>query len=208
MTIMQEYWDERYRKQKDLTVGHVSFDKKKFESVTRTSHEFMFNHVRPHLVGKKILDFGCGVGRHTEVLGDLAGDKGRVCGVDINKWAIAKAAQHSVFEFKLYDGITIPFRGSSFDVVFTWTVLQHIPNDELVKTIEEFHRVLRRGGYLIAYENTTKKKDASHIWFRSVDRYSILMTTVGFMLREKTHVVSNMDGTGEEHSLMFFKMLE
>lgn len=208
MTAMRKYWDDRYARQKNLTIGHTSFDESKLKLVTQASHELLVDHAKPYLIGKKILDFGCGIGRHTELLGDMAGDKGRVCGIDINEWAIGEAARHSVYEFKSYDGKIIPFRSSSFDVVFTWTVLQHVPDEELVNTIEEFNRILRRGGYLIAYENTTEKKNASHIWFRNVDRYSMLMATVGLLFREKTYVVPDMDGTGEEHSLMFFRMPE
>ena len=202
--IMQEYWDSRYVQQKEMTVGHYSFSKKKLAEVTDNSVQIMTG-IQDYFKGKKILDFGCGVGRFTDTLKVLS-ENGLVYGVDINQWAIDKATKTlPEIDFRHFDGEKIPFPTGFFNVIFTWTVLQHIPNEELEKVIIEFRRVLKNDGHIIVYENTTKKdKNAHHIWFRDIELYSKLMTVHAYCWREHTTVCSDIDGTGEEHSLMVF----
>lgn len=46
-----------------------------------------------------------------------------------------------------YNGSTLPFESDSQDYVFASHVLEHIP--DYIKSIQEWHRVLKPGGYLI-----------------------------------------------------------
>jgi len=205
MNQMQTYWDDRYAKQKELTVGHCSFSKKRFDAVTKNSHKLINEHFSEYLDGKRILDFGCGVGRHTGLLKGLSGNKGEVFGTDINKWAVEKARNDNpTCETSLLEGQKTSYRSKFFDIIFAWTVLQHIPDQEIEDTIREFDRILKYNGKILIYENTTNKKSNNHIWFRSVQTYSLIMTHHALMWRGKTIVIPDIDGTGEEHTIMVF----
>ena len=52
------------------------------------------------------------------------------------------------------------------------------------------------------YENTSIwLEDKEHIWYRGVDKYKHLFSPLHCIMVE---VVGDVDGTGEEHSLMVF----
>jgi SAM-dependent methyltransferase len=106
----------------------------------------------------RILDAGCGTGYN---LGHYAsGDMRDVYGLDIADAALAwvrkrgfrKIAQASVTE--------IPFKSESFDVVFSFDVLQQLPSDINEAGIREMHRVLKPGGFLFI-------RVAAFEWLRS-----------------------------------------
>jgi len=46
------------------------------------------------------------------------------------------------------DGRCLPFKGGAFDEVRAWHVLEHIPREYLVETMNECWRVLAEGGQL------------------------------------------------------------
>ncbi|MGH9197140.1 MAG: class I SAM-dependent methyltransferase [Acidimicrobiia bacterium] len=115
--------------------------------------EFQRLGIRP---GDRVLDIGCGAGRHSfEVL-----KRGGVAvSVDLNPavledvFATAGAMKemgeipapgHSVVISA--DALHLPFPDESFDVVIASEVLEHIPDD--VEAMREFERILRPGGRL------------------------------------------------------------
>jgi SAM-dependent methyltransferase len=114
------------------------------------------------LEGKMVLDFGCGDGRHTEILASMGAD--RVVGVDISKAMVEKALKRSEksqesFEVIEADGAKLPFEDASFDVVFSNYVLQHF--SELQQPLKEIYRVLKPGGMYIGMMGAMKVKDGS-----------------------------------------------
>jgi SAM-dependent methyltransferase len=106
----------------------------------------------------RILDAGCGTGYN---LGHYAStDRREVYGFDIAKTALdwvkkrgfRKIAQASVTE--------IPFKSETFDVVFSFDVLQQLPSDINEAGFREMHRILRPGGLLFI-------RVAAFEWLRS-----------------------------------------
>ena len=96
------------------------------------------------------LDTGCGTGRYFNM---LTAHGGQVIGVDFSKDMLGKArlnadnlpaGQAAVL---LGDMTRLPFRDSSFDLVASIEVLEHVPNWELA--VFEFSRLLKPGGSLI-----------------------------------------------------------
>lgn len=197
------YWEDRYKEQGRKTVGccslnEVEFEKRSFEA-RRLLKGFLFKFLPCRF--KKVLDFGCGIGRMELVL-QLYGDE--VYGVDVVEWSIEQAKKdYSLGHFLIYDGKTIPFDDGFFDGLLSWTVLQHIPGEDIKGVCKEIKRVMSDKSYLILYENISVwHEDKTHIWFRSIEMYQTFFggfRLVGFDLVERA------DGNDECHGLMLFK---
>lgn len=84
----------------------------------------------------------------------------RVCAVDIT--AYTENIPQGI-EFKLYDGTIIPFKNDSFDVLWSWSVFEHIRFPKI--TVPETFRILKKGGIaihaidLVDHFNYSWKKD-------------------------------------------------
>lgn len=95
---------------------------------------------------KKILDLGCGEGRHFRYLTSLGFD---VYGIDINEEAISEAKEKSPkLTDRLITGdmqyLTCP--NNFFDAVISNQVIYHTTKQGIRKTISEIYRVLRNEG--------------------------------------------------------------
>ncbi len=99
-----------------------------------------------------VLDFGCGVGRLTRALSRYFP---QCYGVDISESMIAKAKElnqlvtECMFVLNYEPHLRI-FSDSSFDMIYTNIVLQHIPDARIIKAyIAEFIRLLKTDGLLV-----------------------------------------------------------
>lgn len=100
---------------------------------------------------RKALDFGCGVGRLTQALADYFDE---VCGVDIAQSMIELAEKYNSHgnrcKYYINDDINLKlFANSSFDLIYTNIVLQHIEPKYSKNYIREFIRILVPDGLLI-----------------------------------------------------------
>ncbi len=106
--------------------------------------------------GFKILDMGCGTGRHMG--GAISLGRIFVIGADINADDIKKAKQRMLFlekmglasgkwAFTLTDIRYLPFDDNIFDIVICSEVLEHIKDDK--KAVSEMLRVLKPAGDLV-----------------------------------------------------------
>jgi glycosyltransferase involved in cell wall biosynthesis/ubiquinone/menaquinone biosynthesis C-methylase UbiE len=100
---------------------------------------------------EKALDFGCGPGRLTQA---LAGHFREVHGVDIAPSMIAKAHELNKYGgrcvYHLNDRPDLRlFDANTFDLVYSWLVLQHMPKQLALGYISEFARVTKPGGVMV-----------------------------------------------------------
>lgn len=102
--------------------------------------------------GSAILDVGCGAGFDMYVASRLAGDQGRVCGIDLTddmaslaRNNLAKAGISNA-EVKTADTEHIPYPDHSFDVVISNGVINLSPSKQTV--FMEIYRVLKPAGTL------------------------------------------------------------
>ncbi len=196
------YWEERYLRYKKMTVGNIKFNLSQFEKITEKTGSVIREKVCPYIFEKIVLDFGCGFGRNVPYLLESALI---VYGIDINKWALKQA---EIYEprgiYQHYNGLSIPFKDNFFEAIFSWTVLQHIPNEEIEIIIKEIDRVLTNKGTLIIYENITPIINKEHIFFRSIEEYCNLFKNFKAINLE---IYKNFDeiDDNEIHALMIFE---
>lgn len=99
-----------------------------------------------------ILDVGCGTGLFIKEIPDFGG---LIVGVDCSRNMIQKA-KHERKDREVFlcaDADNLPFLDRSFDKIFTFTLLQNMPNPS--KTLKEICRVANTGSQVII--TATKK---------------------------------------------------
>jgi SAM-dependent methyltransferase len=101
-------------------------------------------------VGDPILDIGCSWGRWT-IAGAQVGH--RMIGVDTRLRALLCAQELSrklvpsrIPSFVLADARVLPFTAESVAGAFSYSVLQHFSKENMILSLAEIKRVLRRGG--------------------------------------------------------------
>ncbi len=95
--------------------------------------------------GRSLLDLGSNWGRWT-IAASRAGY--RATGIDPSRKAVAAARRVAEqlgveAEYVVGDARELPFPDSAFDVVFSYSVLQHLPKDDVRVVAGEIERVLR-----------------------------------------------------------------
>jgi ubiquinone/menaquinone biosynthesis C-methylase UbiE len=112
----------------------------------------------PMQPGQRVLDLGCGEGRH--VIAACALDGVDAVGLDLSLDDLATARERMaefradspedapLFALLAGDALRLPFSDASFDAVICSEVLEHIPDYRAA--IAEIHRVLKPGGRFCA----------------------------------------------------------
>ncbi len=88
------------------------------------------------LSAKRCLEIGCGRGAFQDMVDDYTG-------VDLS----AAAGQYLHKPFYQCSAVALPFATNSFDALWSYTVLEHVPQPE--SALAEMRRVLRPGGHLL-----------------------------------------------------------
>lgn len=102
--------------------------------------------------GKRFLEVGCAPGRFMEFFRRFCFD---VYGVEITESGIRATIVNlkllGVRDFDIIrgDANALPFRDSSFDIIFSAGLIEHF--EDPISLLEEFKRVLKEGGLLITY---------------------------------------------------------
>ena len=106
--------------------------------------------------GDRVLDLGCGEGRHVHglyLMGNL-----KITGIDLNEASLQKAeeglatlpkptADHAgEVMFETGDATALSFEDNTFDAIICSEVLEHLPDYHAA--LAEMHRVLKPGGRL------------------------------------------------------------
>lgn len=99
----------------------------------------------------KILDVGSCTGYNLHLLNKF----GTVYGVDVEKKAVEYCKMRGFKRIRLLkDGLKLPFKDTSFDIITCLDVLEHIREDE--DYLKELHRVLVPGGHLVLFTPAVK----------------------------------------------------
>lgn len=120
-------------------------------------HLKRYEFARPHCVGKRVLDAGCGVGYGSAFLGASART---VLGVDVSGEAIDYAAARyggGNVEFAVGDLEQLERDDAEFDAVVAFEVIEHLPQPE--RFVAEARRVLKADGVLVVSTPRSEQGD-------------------------------------------------
>ena len=97
------------------------------------------------LVGKRILDIGCGVGMYVRKFREFSD---HVWGIDVEVPRVVHGSR-VVPNLSVARGENLPFKDETFDVIFLNEMLEHVEDD--AQTLREAMRTLRPGGYIVIF---------------------------------------------------------
>ncbi|WP_158630174.1 methyltransferase domain-containing protein [Cohnella sp. AR92] len=144
--------------------------------------------------GHRILDLGCGTGRHVVFLASEGYD---VTGIDFSKEGLHYTAQRLEqlnLSAELVQGsiVTLPFENESFDGVISISVIYYFIKADVQRVIDELYRVLKPGG-------------KAFIVVRALDdkRYG-----QGIEVEPNTYVMDNDFSNEEKMTIHFFSVEE
>jgi 2-polyprenyl-3-methyl-5-hydroxy-6-metoxy-1,4-benzoquinol methylase len=117
------------------------------ESPLWSEHLSRYLFAAQYIAGKRILDIACGRGYGTALLAEAGATQ--VVGVDISAQAVAEAKRVAGPRVAIQqaDGIHLPFRNASIDVVVSLETIEHIQQANLF--VGELRRVVASDGLLI-----------------------------------------------------------
>lgn len=141
-------WDQRSSRPGLHAVLTTRWSEAECEKVNLRQQQAILN-ILPLLIGKKVLDFGCGIGR---MLGCLIERGATTYGVDISQGMLARAseAHPSALLSHIQPATPLPFQDEMFDVVLASWVMQHIIDDELfAQTLKDLARTVKVGGSIV-----------------------------------------------------------
>lgn len=121
-----------------------------------------------------VLDLGCGLGGYHA---GLEGVFGSLYGVDVSALSVEKAREkHAYVKYASYDGEHLPYPGNSFDVIYTITVMHHVPPAQWPSFVTEMYRVLKPGGLGLVFEHNPYNPATQYI-VRSceIDKDAVLL---------------------------------
>jgi ubiquinone/menaquinone biosynthesis C-methylase UbiE len=100
------------------------------------------------LGGRSVLEIGCGMGSHAEL---LAKSGCRLTCIDLTDRAVANTARRLALHglpsaVRQMDAEQMTFADSEFDFVWSWGVIHHSSNTD--RALEQIYRVLKPGGEL------------------------------------------------------------
>ena len=144
--------------------------------------QFQLNKFISLLVGKKVLDVGCGPGRDLQYFKEEGLD---VTGIDISKGMLRECKRRTGIMGLQMDMRKMSFQDNAFDGIWCMSSLSDIPKEDNLKVINEFYRVLKRGGvvYIAVKEGTemeiVKKKKYNdlpriYIYYKRVELEELL----------------------------------
>jgi ubiquinone/menaquinone biosynthesis C-methylase UbiE len=137
--------------------------------------------------GARILEVGPGAGRWTAILQSVAG---RLIAVDISDRCISicknRFADCSNVEFFVNNGVELKFiEDDSIDSVWSFDVFVHINSQQVEGYVQEFKRVLKRGGCAVIHHGHDR---GIHGGWRSnltAERFTDILEHNGFKVLEQ-----------------------
>jgi len=168
----------------------IIYDKTYFESQERHK-ECMYPFFKDLAVGlniifrpQRVLDVGCGKGFLVKALKEIGVD---AYGIDISKYALTSPG---LAYLVLGSAESLPFKDSSFDLVTSLEVVEHLENPE--KFFIEAKRILKPKGILFittpSHRNKIARQDPTHINIKSRTEWCKILQNLGFEIDKNLEI--------------------
>jgi len=137
----------------------------------------------------RILDCGSGTGVNLALLRGY----GRPVGIDLTWTGLAFARGRGERQIAQASAAQLPFATGTFDVVTSFDVIYALPDADESAALEEMHRVLKPGGYIVVNAAAMELLKGNHsVLAGEIRRYSrrtlaARLTRVGFEVRRMTY---------------------
>lgn len=178
------------------TADRSEFSARIFHEATLVTDAISREEVSPALT----LEVGCGYGRLSPW---IARESSIYVGIDPDREALRKArTQYPNLDYRAGRAQEIPIGDTVFDLTVTWTVLQHIPPEEIESAINEVERVTADDGHILICEET-EGETLPTTWPRPVRDYETMFDNYSLV----TQTERAIEPTYPEHCgrLMLFK---
>ena len=193
-------WDERAARYGRRAVAHVAWSAEQYREATGQWWRLLSNLLASlrRETDRRLLDFGCGAARFSARLADMGF---QVEAVDISEQMLRLArvrCDQGVTLHQIVPGCALPFADGTLDVLWSCTVLQHVPDHAFQQLCQDLRRVLRDDALVVLLENThefhQRTSSSGHVVFRKPGEY----------LREFPGIdeVRQVVVEGERHSLI------
>lgn len=171
----------------------------------RITARIMAEHVKPRAT---VGEVGCAKGFYVQA----AREQGLLAvGVDISRYAVSQCPPAAAPYVDLGDAAELPWRDNSLDVVCSWEMLEHVPEEWIVPVLMEMGRVLKSGGTMwhrIALEDAEEDHhhddDVTHVLIRTESWWRRLFEEMGLRRHKEEEVQLNAAFKGRDWSGRFF----
>lgn len=191
--------------------GSVTFHERGFVEAASPSallarHNYETQRIREELSGltfRRSLEVGCGFGRLSTTFASFSDEH---VAVDVNETALAAArVAYPDIAFEHVVPSVLPFPTGHFDLVCTWTVIQHVRPEMIQNTCDELRRVLAPGGTMLLCEETRDPHGAaSHTWHRTVEEYRSLLSPLVLRRHGYIHEIDRIPGMTSPGEVMLW----
>jgi len=170
----------RYRVRDLVTAGRLAFDSDSVSGADTFPALCKELYVETRLIAQilgdttaeRSLEVGCGFGRLTPWIADYSEDH---YAIEPEK-SLMESAREMTPEVS-YANTTakdLPYPDEHFDLLVSWTVLMHVPNDRIESVVDELVRVSADDGKIILAEKTGDQFETGRSFTRSATEYEIL----------------------------------
>ena len=179
---LYKYWNDRYNRLGDKAPHDLRLNYDDIENKELKDNERIVSIVSKNIIGseKYCLDFGCGLGRYTDLLRTTF--NWDVLGVDISPVAIQLARnKYKNLNFEVFQNNNVPLKnGNKYDVVFINLVLGGINTKKLNEIVLLLNKNSSKDALFVIVENTSNEKDKCYWKYRNQDFYIRLFNFIQF----------------------------
>ncbi|MGE5041738.1 MAG: class I SAM-dependent methyltransferase [Candidatus Levyibacteriota bacterium] len=181
--LFMVYWKLMggYRPERFWNKWAKTFMDDPWQVATHKQHAWMLKIIKKEKP-TSLLEVGCGFGRNLKFLheNNIASD---MTGIDISGEMIRRARKYihnRKVHLKVGNILNIPFKDTSFDLVFTHGVLMHVPNKDVKEALSEMKRVAKESLMMV-------EQNYGGNGYTFIHNYKKLCTSLGINIVKYEH---------------------